>query len=106
MDSNSLAKSFIECFCEADLNGIDSLLSKDFRLKGPLFEFESKQDYIASLNGDLKADPEAEILSIIGNGNEVAAFYKYKGKLIAQLFRCSEGKIDETVLVFDTNKIA
>jgi len=106
MDSNSLAQSFIECFCNADLNGIDSLLSNDFSLKGPLFEFKSKQDYIASLDGNLEADPEAEILSIIGNKNEAAAFYKYKGKLIGQLFRCNEGKIYKTVLVFDTSTIA
>ena len=38
---------------------------KTLVLKGPLFEFKSKQDYIASLNGNLESDPEAEILSII-----------------------------------------
>lgn len=106
MDGKSLAKSFVECFFNADLEGIDSLLSTQFNLKGPLFEFDSKQDYIDSLNGNLEVDPEAEILLVIGNENEATAFYKYKGNLIGQLFRCNEGKIQETVLVFDTKNIA
>ena len=106
MDSKSLAKSFVECFCKADIEGIDSLLAKEFNLKGPLFEFYSKQDYINSLKGNLEADLEAEILSVIGDANEAAVFYKYKGELISQLFRCNEGGIYETVLVFDAKNIA
>ena len=102
IDSKSLARSFVECFCKADLEGIDALLSMQFNLKGPLFEFDSKQDYIDSLSGNLEADPEAAILSVIGNTEEATAFYYYKGNLIAQLFRCSEGKIYQSVLVFDT----
>ena len=106
MDCKSLAKSFVECFCRADLEGIDSLLSTQFNLKGPLFVINSKQDYIASLKGHLKADTNDEILSVIGNAGEAAAFYRYRGNLIGQLFRCSEGYIYETVLVFDPKNIA
>ena len=103
MDSKSLAKHFVECFCNADLDGIESLLSMQFKLKGPLFEFKSKQDYISSLNGNLEPDPIAEILSVCGSGNEAAAFYLYRGNIVGQLFICREGKICETVLVFDTS---
>lgn len=105
MQSKTLAKKFVEYFCNADLDGIDSLLSTQFHLKGPLFEFDSKQDYLDSLNGNLEADLESEILSVIGNTDEASAFYRYRGNLIGQLFRCNEGKIYETVLVFDTKNI-
>ena len=105
MDSESLAKLFVKNFCKADLEGIDSLLSTQFKLKGPLFEFGSKQDYIDSLNGNLEADPNAEVISVIGAEEEATAFYKYKGNLIGQLFRCKDGKIHESVLVFDTKNI-
>ena len=105
VNSKTLAKSFVERFCKTDLEGIDSLLSTQFSLKGPLFEFESKQDYIDSLDGNLEPDPEAEILSVTGDDNEATAFYRYRGNLIAQLFRCHEGKIVETVLVFDTKNM-
>ena len=106
MDSKYLAKSFVESFCNADLDGIDSLLSIQFNLKGPFFKFDSKQEYLDSLKGNLEADPEAEILSIIGDADEATAFYKYRSNLVGQLFRCNEGKICETVLVFDTKNIA
>ena len=106
MDSRSLAKLFVEYYCKAELEGINSLLSTQFNLIGPLFEFKSKQEYIDSLNGNLEADPEAEVLSVIGYDNEATAFYKYRGNLIGQLFWCDEGKIIETVLVFDTKNIA
>ena len=97
---------FVECFCKADLEGIDSILSMQFSLEGPLFRFDSKQEYMDSLNGNLVADPEAEILSVTGNADEAAVFYNYRGNLIGQLFRCNDGKIYETVLVFDTENIA
>lgn len=106
MDSKSLAKSFIESFCKADLRGISSLLTLNFHLKGPLFEFDSKQAYISSLEGNLEADANSKILSVVGHENEAAAFFIYKGNTIAQLFLCREGKIYETLLVFDTEKAA
>jgi hypothetical protein len=106
MDSKSLATSFIECFCKADLSGINALLSSDFQLKGPLYEFDSKQAYINSLEGNLEADANAEIISVISNDNEAAAFYRYKGNTIGQLFWCRGGEIYETLLVFDTDTVA
>ena len=105
MDSKSLATSFIEYFCNADLSGIESLLSTNFKLKGPLFKFDSKLEYINSLKGNLEADPKAEILSVIGSESESSAIYKYRGNTINQLFRCREGKIVETVLDFDTKNL-
>ena len=90
MNGKSLDTSFIEYFCNADLSGIDSLLSRQFALRGPLFEFNSKQDYINSLNENLEADPTAKILTIIANDNEAAAFYTYRGNRIGQLFRFRE----------------
>lgn len=105
MNSESLATSFIECFCRADLNGIDALLSPSFHLEGPLYVFDSKQAYIKSLEGNLEADPDAEIISVISNENHAAAFFRYKGNMIGQMFWCREGKLDRTLLVFDTHQV-
>jgi hypothetical protein len=104
MDSKSLAISFVKYFCNADLAGIDLLLSTQFKLTGPLYEFNSKQNYLDSLEGNLDPDPDSVILSVTGNEDESAAFYTYKGNVIGQLFRCQEGKIFETLLVFDADK--
>jgi hypothetical protein len=103
MISIDLAKAFVTSFCNGSLDGISSVLAEDFNLNGPLFRFSSKDSYIESLKGNLEADPGSEIISITGTENEATVFYSYRGQLIAQLFRCSDGKINETVLVFDTS---
>ncbi|MBX3631268.1 MAG: hypothetical protein KF908_15460 [Nitrosomonas sp.] len=105
MDNKSLAESFVKNFCNANMEGIDSLLSAQFKLKGPLFTFNTKQEYLNSLDGNLEADPDAEILSITESKDEAAAFFTYKGNIIGQLFRCNAGKIYETMLVFDTKNM-
>lgn len=102
MDSKSLATAFIEAFCQADLRALESLLAPDFCLRGPLYEFASCKSYLDSLRGNLDADPQAEILSVVAEGNEAAAFFRYQGNIIGQLFHCAGGKIQETLLVFDS----
>ena len=99
--SAELATSFVTSFCAARLDDLSSILAEDFRLSGPLFEFDSRSAYIESLAGDLELDPDAEVLSVIGAGSEAAAFYRYRGRLIGQLFKCAEERIYATVLVFD-----
>jgi len=106
MNSRFLAETFIEYFCKADVNGIDSLLASNFRFTGPLFEFSTKRAYIESLQGSLEADPDATILGVVGGGAEAAAFYRYKGNTIGQWFRCDEGKIHETLVVFDARQVS
>ncbi len=105
MDSNKLARQFIDYFCKADIDSIESLLADRFILKGPLFEFSSRQEYIDSLVDNLEADPKAVTLSVVSDGNEAAAFFIYNGNTIGQLFRCEAGKIVETILVFDTQRV-
>lgn len=105
MDSKALARSFIQCFCNADLAGLEALLPPRFRLSGPLFEFDSRAAWLDSLKGNLVADPGAEILAMAGGDDEIAAFFTYHGNTIAQLFRCDGGKIVETILVFDTARV-
>ncbi|MDH5546125.1 MAG: nuclear transport factor 2 family protein [Gammaproteobacteria bacterium] len=106
LDARTLTKSFIESFCNADLAGLETLLSENFHLKGPLFEFDTRTAYLESLEGNLEADPEASILSIVAEDNEVTVFYTYKENLISQHFRCNQGKIVDTILVFNTQNIA
>lgn len=101
MDSKSLATAFIDAFCQAELPVLESLLATDFRLRGPLYSFNSREAYLNALDGNLDADPQAEILSVVAERNEAAAFFRYQGNIIGQLFHCAGGKIQETLLVFD-----
>ena len=106
MNPGELAACFVTGFCNGDVGRIESLLSEDFEFRGPLFRFSSKSGYIASLKGNLEPDPTSEIISIISSKEEASAFFTYKGNLIAQLFRCTHGKIDEVLVVFDAREIA
>ncbi len=105
-NSLEIAEKFVRCFCSGDIEGIGSVLSENFRLRGPLFEFDTCTDYLASLSDNLAPDPNSEILSALSKDNEAAVFFTYHGNTIGQLFRCREGRIYETILVFDTSKVA
>lgn len=105
MDSQALARAYIECFCRADIEGLASLLSEDFNLSGPLNVFSTRSAYLASLQGNLEADPEAEIISVVSNGQEAAACYVYKGNTIGQFFKCRNHEIHACRLVFDTARL-
>lgn len=82
----------------------------DFRLIGPLYQFESRDEYIKSLQHDPPEPSSYEILEIAESEDGVSVFYVYEkpsGKLmIAQFFKLKEGKIWEVLLVFDTNNFA
>lgn len=101
MDAKKLAKSFVTSFCGGSIAGIGAVLASDFRLSGPLFQFDSKSDYLDALSENLQADANAEIISILGTDTEASVFYRYHNTLIGQLFKCRNGKISETILVFD-----
>ena len=83
-----------------------SVLAEGFRHVGPLYEFNSPSEYLASLTGNLEPDPDAEVLASLGDNDRAAVFYTYHGNTIGQLFRCAKGLVHETILVFDTNKVA
>jgi len=105
MDAKKLAKSFVTNFCEGSIAGVGAVLASDFRLSGPLFSFESKSEYLESLSGNLQADTNAEIISILGTDTETSVFFRYHNTIIGQLFKCRNGKIFETLLVFDPRGI-
>lgn len=106
MDAKKLAKSFVTSYCEGNIAGLGAVLASDFRLSGPLFRFESKSEYLDSLIGNLQADTNAEIISILGNDVEASVFFRYHNTIIGQLFKCRNGKIFETLLVFDPRGVA
>ena len=105
MDAKKLARLFVTSFCEGSIVGIGAVLASDFRLSGPLFRFGSKSEYLDSLSGNLQADADSEIISILGTDTEASVFYRYHNTVIGQFFRCRNGEIFETLLVFDPSKV-
>ncbi len=100
------ATEFLTCFCNGDIEGLSSLLSEEFRFKGPFIECTSKESYIDSLHEDPPINCQIEILKTFENGEEVGIFYTFNkpnvNTLMAQYFKFNNDKIIETLLVFDS----
>ncbi len=100
------AIEFVRRFCSGDAGGLGPLLAGEFHLKGPLFEFTSKQDYLDSMAQDGLEQAGYEILSVAESADTVSIFYEYQkaaGTItIAQRFQFSGGLITDILLVFDT----
>ena len=100
------ALQFVSSFCSGDVDGLAVLMADDFHLKGPLFEFDSKQAYLDSLaDGGLERAGHRVISATETDGN-VSIYYEYlkaDGALtIAQLFTFRDGLIADSLVVFDT----
>ena len=105
MNPRELALEFVRCFCANDLDGLEALLSQEFRFCGPLFEFDSRAAYLASLR-DAPPDPASfTVISISEEAGQVALFYDYERPdlvlRMAQLFTIVDGEITDILLVFD-----
>ena len=106
MTNQTTAFAYLAAFCAGDVAGVEATLAEPFSLKGPLFSFNSKQAYLASLRRDPPQATRFELIEMFESGDAVAVFYDYikphARNTIAQLFRFRGGKIAEVMLVFDS----
>jgi len=109
MSNRDVALEYVCAFCRGDISGVEATLGEEFTLKGPLFEFDSKSDYIASLRAGGLEPGKSEILGIADDNNSVAVFYSYKKASatmnVAQLFWFTDLRISKTLLVFDPGSV-
>lgn len=105
MTNRDLAISFVERFCTGDVEGLGSLLAENLRFRGPFHQFDSRDSYVSCLKDDPPTSSRFHVLSVTEDDDHVAVFYEYQKSdetvMIAQLFKCEDGKITETLLVFD-----
>ena len=104
--NRDLALEFLARFCAGDIEGLAPLLAEDLRFLGPLLEADSRSEYIDSLRSDPPEKCAYVVLSLTEGVDSVSIFYDYekvgRSVRIAQLFRFSNGRISELMLVFDT----
>ena len=99
------AMAFLNCFCDGDVDGLANLLAEDLQFKGPLYEFHSRDAYMACLKNDPPEQCSYRALTIIESEDIVSIYYDYQkpnGTIsIAQLFKFRNQEISEILLVFD-----
>lgn len=49
MQNPTVVDEYLDHFCSGNIDGVESTLAHGFRLRGPLFEFDSREAYIQSL---------------------------------------------------------
>ena len=108
MKPMELALKYMEIFFSGEnLEELGDLFAKDLTFRGPLYEFNSAEDYIDSLKSDPPQEFAYEILSSFESSSSARLVYRFTkpgvSTLMAQLFEVSDDKISKIVLVFDTS---
>ena len=103
-----LVFKYMEIFFSGEnIEELSHLFAKDFTFRGPLYEFNSAQDYINSLKSDPSRGFAYEIIGSFENRSSARLVYRLTNPgvstLMAQLFEVSDDKISKIVLVFDTD---
>lgn len=103
--NRDLVLSYLQYFCDGDLEGLSELLAPDLRFEGPLMQCATREAYLLSLESDPPEKCDFRIRSLTENENSVAVFYDYikqnESLAIAQLFIIDKKKIKETLVIFD-----
>jgi hypothetical protein len=106
MTKRDVVLEFLRCFCSADIEALEPLLSEDLCFSGPYHRFRSRDAYIRSLRNDPPEKCSYRLIGLAEAGNEVYVFYDYEkpdeSVTIAQLCRFKDDKIGEILLVFDS----
>lgn len=101
---------YLDHFCRGNIDGVESTLADEFRLRGPLFEFDSRDAYIQSLRDSPLEKASYRVLEISQGDDTVSVFYEYRkpsgSNVVAQFFRIRRNKIVDTLLVFDRGAVA
>ncbi len=105
-----LALKYMEIFFSGEnIEELRPLFAEDFTFRGPLYEFNSAQDYIHSLKLDPPRGFAYEIISSFEDSTSARLVYRFTkpgvSTLMAQLFEVSAEKIIKMVLVFDTGAL-
>ena len=110
MNNQHLVIEFVKRFCAGDIDGLTPLSAAELQLKGPLYQFASRDDYLDALRKDPPDKSGYRLLSVTDSSESVSIFYEYVKTdgiiTVAQLFRFKDQKISEMLLVFDSREFA
>ena len=109
MSSASLAREYVQCFCDGNVDAMARILADDFHISGPLYEFHGKDAFLDRLRQLNAPKAQYHILGQTDSEEHASVFFQYLlGKLtlvMAMHFTVANGKLTNAILVFDTARL-
>jgi hypothetical protein len=107
MSALEIALRYMEIFFSGrDLDRLDEVLHRALQFRGPFYQFDSAQEYIASLNADPPMDCGYEILCSFEKDDFVNLVYRFSkpgiSTVMSQIFEVRDNKICSIELIFDS----
>ncbi|WP_455220889.1 hypothetical protein [Kaarinaea lacus] len=107
MSALDLALRYMEIFYSGrEPDRLQSILHTDLQFRGPFVQFDSAQDYIASVEADPPVGCSYRLLNAFENENVANLLYEFSKQGItttmSQLFEVQNDKITRIVLIFDS----
>jgi hypothetical protein len=92
-------------FLKGDFDALWNILGLDLKFRGPMYQFDSAEDYIKSMQENPPDRIEFELLQSFENESSACLVYQFSksgvSTLMTQTFKTKDQKINEILLVFD-----
>jgi len=109
MDATALALTYLDIFYSGkNPELLRNIFHSDFQFYGPLYTFDSADEYIHALKENPAVEMEYSIQEIFENKDSVCLLYEFRKKQItlpmAQFFEINHDRISKIQLIFDASK--
>ena len=106
MSPLELAIKYMEIFFSGkDIERLNDIFHEDFRFNGPLYKFNSADDYINSVKNDPPSEFSYKIIKSFHNTTSACLIYEFRkpglSTIMTQLFEIRKNKIYQIQLIFD-----
>lgn len=111
MKALELAQKYLDyIFLHEDYSSLRKIFADDLVFRGPLYSFDTAEDYINSMLNNPPKHFEYELLKSYEDETSACIIYKFSkpgiSTMMTQTFEVENGKIKSILLVFDTKAFA
>lgn len=111
MKALELAQKYLDCiFFNKDYSSLRKIFADDLIFRGPLYSFDTAEDYINSMLKNPPKDFSFELLKSYEDETSACIVYRFSkpgvSTMMTQTFEVENGRIKSILLVFDTGDFA
>jgi len=102
-----LAQKYMDIvFSTGNFDQLRRILTNNLQFRGPLYNFDTAEDYISSMQADPPKDFKFQVLKSYEDSSSACLVYKFSkpgvSTIMTQTFDTDNNKIKSILLVFDT----